>query len=120
MNILLIEDNDALRNLYCNFLELESHTVTKAALLAEARQIVNHTRFDCIFSDLGLHDATVKQVLEFLRMQKAASQIAVISGDVEYQTLVARYGFCFYVKPVKRDVLLEALTKSCNQDLTTS
>ena len=80
MNLLLLEDDLAVRQLVTNHIEHQGFTVSVATTVAEAMRLLNHDTFDVAILDLSLPDGSGLDVLHALRALGATTHVTVLSG----------------------------------------
>ncbi len=111
--ILLVDDDDAFRQVYKPLLESEGWNVDEAATRDEVRAAVSKSDYDLILLDLmlppdGSAGAGIEQLAELLE-QRPQTKVVVCSGvgDKPFMVKAVRAGaFDFLTKPVDPDVLL--------------
>jgi CheY-like chemotaxis protein len=109
LQILVMEDTDDLRRLYCRALEKAGYKVSPAATLQEARDRLTERRFDVFFCDIHMGG---DRGTDLLREQRAAldaagTQIVMVSGDARYRDICEEMGIDFYIeKPVAIPLLI--------------
>ena len=82
MKILLVEDESALQEVVCTFLEKERYVVEVADTCIGAMRKVNAYSYDCILLDIMLPDGSGLQLLEHLKkIQKHESVIIISAKD---------------------------------------
>lgn len=112
LQILLVEDHDATRNVLSALLKQKGHKVVTAGSVAEGLRLAAGAKPDLLISDLGLPDGTGWKLMHQLRAQHPALSGIALSGygmdsDLE-RTLEA--GFATHlIKPVSLERLDAAL-----------
>jgi len=76
LDVLLIEDHEDTADVMARLLETYGHTVTTAALLAEALAAIERRHFDLVISDLGLPDGSG---LDFVRAFRQHSGVPAVA-----------------------------------------
>ena len=79
-HLLLVEDDDLLRDGLCAQLTQMGHTMTVASNGAVAVHVVDTTRFDGVLLDLGLPLVDGMQVLSHIRKHHAALPVLVLTA----------------------------------------
>ncbi|THF65707.1 sigma-54-dependent Fis family transcriptional regulator [Pseudothauera nasutitermitis] len=110
LNILVVEDDDALRDAVCLTLEMAGHGVTgvdggPAALVELERQ-----SFNLVITDLRMQPMDGLQVLAEVRSRHPQLPVLLMTayGDVDKAVAAMRGGACdFLMKPFEPEVLLE-------------
>ncbi len=110
LNILVVEDDDALRDAVCFTLEMAGHGVTGAnggpAALAE----LERQSFNLVVTDLRMQPMDGLQVLAEVRSRQPQLPVLLMTayGDVDKAVAAMRGGACdFLMKPFEPEVLLE-------------
>ena len=80
MKILLIEDEEELRNTVREYLTREKFIVECAEDYASAMEKVNDYDYDCILLDIMLPDGSGLRILEELRRQRKPAGVIIISA----------------------------------------
>jgi signal transduction histidine kinase/ActR/RegA family two-component response regulator len=82
--ILVVEDEDEVRQLLSDILASEGHEVESAANGSEGIEVFSHNTFDLVFSDLGMPDMSGWEVAdEIKRINNKAPVILVTGWNVE-------------------------------------
>lgn len=107
-NILVVDDNEDLRNLIKLALEMGEYSCSAAASGQEALQILSETKMDLVITDIMMPGMDGKQLTHLIREQHEADVI-VISGFAEnftYEEIIRWGASDFMQKPVKIAELL--------------
>ncbi|WP_018990297.1 sigma-54-dependent transcriptional regulator [Aromatoleum toluclasticum] len=118
INILVVEDDAALRDAVCLTLEMGGHRVTgvdggPAALIEIGRQA-----FNLVVSDLRMLPMDGLQLLGEIRARLPQLPVLLMTayGDVDKAVAAMRGGACdFLMKPFEPDVLLEHVRRYASQ-----
>ncbi|MBU3021117.1 response regulator [Aestuariibacter sp. A3R04] len=78
MKLLIIEDNQALRELLNDKLAANGYTIDAADSCTEARAFIQHVKYDLIVLDLGLPDGNGIDLLRTIRNQKKYTNPCII------------------------------------------
>lgn len=108
-NILLIDDEEALRFTFERFLQNEGYEVSSAGNYNEAIKIFSGAAFDLVISDIILGEKTGIDVLQAVREKNACVPVIIITGQPTAETAseALRLGAFDYVfKPVSKKTLL--------------
>lgn len=110
--ILVIDDEDAVREVLSDMLELAGHTVVQATSGAEGLDILSRERFNIVFTDLVLPDMDGWKVASRIREQNSATRVVLVTGygaeiSEERMSLVD----LVFHKPFQIEALHEALEK---------
>lgn len=108
LRVMLVEDDDALREAVSMWLEARGYAVVQAASAEEALRLAQGIRIEVLVSDLYLPNATGLDLMRQLRRQQTVHGIAMSgSGDASDVALCLDAGFSSYlVKPLDLDRLL--------------
>lgn len=101
--ILVVEDNELVRELLQAALSLRGHEVLAAGSIHEAEDILARQAVDLVVTDLGLPDGSGWQLVERTRVQRPASElpILVLSGCLPDERRLSEAGASGYLmKPV--------------------
>lgn len=80
MKILIVEDNDALRNVMVRSLEKERYLVEEAASFHEAELKINDYDYDCIILDIMLPGGSGLELLEEIKKMKKKDSVIIVSA----------------------------------------
>jgi len=78
--ILIVEDDQNLRETLSDFLELEDFVVVQAASIAEAKDIFNHSSIDLTVLDIMLPDGDGYQLSQWLCEQSIETRILMLTA----------------------------------------
>ncbi len=114
-NVLIVDDNEKILQLYRRHLLLAGYEVVTAATVAQAHEATGERRFDAILLDLNLPDGSGLDFVDEVRQANRAVAIVVMTGhgDVTVAVDAMRRGADnFLVKPVDLDALQVFLAKA--------
>ena len=106
--VLIVDDEQSIRETLSEFLEEEGHAVVVAADVQAAMSAVGETPLDVVVTDIGLPGVTGVTLLKQLRQHAPQVQVIMITGEptVDTATEAVRQGaFDYLPKPVSRDRL---------------
>jgi len=106
--VLIVDDEQSIRETLSEFLEEEGHAVVVAADAQAAMSAVRETPPDVVVTDIILPGVTGVTLLKQLRQQVPQVQVIMITGEptVDTATEAVRQGaFDYLPKPVSRDRL---------------
>jgi DNA-binding NtrC family response regulator len=109
-NILVVDDDTAMREMMALALRKEGFDVHPAASANEARQAVESAVFDLIVTDIYLGDGTGIELLEHCREACPGARVILVTahGTVETAASAQRLGvFDYLAKPFKVETLVE-------------
>ena len=79
-HILIVEDDDLLRDALCAQLMEAGHSVTSAANGLQARELLERTRFDGVILDLGPPKIDGMAVLQWIRQRVLALPVLILTA----------------------------------------
>ena len=79
-HILIIDDEEEVREVLARILELKGHRVTKAASGKEGLEAFQKTPFDLVFTDLGMPEMPGWEVVAALRKEQPHIPIVLVTG----------------------------------------
>jgi DNA-binding NtrC family response regulator len=109
--VLVVDDNDAFRDIVAEVARLEQCELTQAATLAEARCCVEEARFDLLLVDLSLPDGNGLDLVDEIDLTEHG-RIAIATGfpSIESAVRAVRKPVVEYlVKPVAVDALAKLM-----------
>jgi len=108
MNILVLEDDKAVAELYLNALTLAGHTVRVFHNYEDARREMKTHLPDALLTDVRLAGYNGLQLALHYRVLSPHGRILVVSGhdDVMMRREAANVGAEFFVKPIDMGLLL--------------
>lgn len=113
--ILLIEDEEAIRNLFSQMVEGAGHQVVLAASGIEGLKILEKRQFDVLFTDLGMPDLSGWQVARIAKEIDPALPVILCTGwGVETDRGLEEGGDVDFVvsKPFKMDTILDMINQA--------
>ena len=116
-SILIVEDDEQLRRLYCRALGNAGYPLTLASGTKEALRLLAAGSFDLVITDYELGDGTGAELIETARAAGAGcGDVIMVTGSVEkseLEELAERYRLkaCFS-KPFSVSELLESVIKA--------
>lgn len=113
--ILVIDDEEDLRSTFESFLLREGYEVASAENYEKAVNIISHTKFDLVFSDILLGDKTGVDILQEIRKRDLNTPVILVTGHPSLDTAseALRLGAFDYIsKPVPKKTLLHIADKA--------
>ncbi|SDP93844.1 two-component system, NtrC family, response regulator PilR [Rhodoferax sp. OV413] len=101
--VLVVDDEPDLRTLYELTLLREGYRIETAGDLQEARQLLQHSRFDVVITDMRLPDGLGLELLQALKAQQRPERVIVMTayGSAENAVEALKAGaFDYLTKPV--------------------
>ena len=83
MNILVIDDEPIIGELFKRSLGKEGHNITVCDNGVQALDIINASKFDLIFLDLMLPDLSGTEVFQHIRKTSEKTNVVIITGLYE-------------------------------------
>ena len=103
-HILIVDDDDHLRNIYSRALQKAGYEVHPAATLQEARNLLNFHNFDILLCDIqmGRNERGIDLLKEYdSTLVAQGTQIIMLSCEVQYRAMCEELGVEFFMeKPV--------------------
>ncbi|MGB1235097.1 MAG: response regulator, partial [Planktomarina sp.] len=114
-NILIIEDDDALRGALAQTMDLAGFTPLPTASFLQARRTIRSNFQGVILSDIQMPDATGMDVLAFAQSLDADLPVVLMTGHSDVATAMAALkggAYDYLEKPCAPDRLVEVLTRA--------
>ncbi|MDR2882101.1 MAG: sigma-54 dependent transcriptional regulator [Azoarcus sp.] len=114
LNILIVEDDDALRDAVCLTLEMAGHGVSGADGGPAALSRLENTHFNLVISDLRMQPMDGLELLTEIRRRQPQLPVLLMTafGDVDKAVAAMRGGACdFLMKPFEPETLLECVRR---------
>ena len=114
LSLLVVEDDDALRDALLLTLEAAGHSPLGAAGGAQALDLIARTRFDMVISDLRMAPMDGLTLLAEIRARAPRLPVLLMTafGDVDRAVAAMRGGACdFMLKPFEPKALLEQIAR---------
>jgi signal transduction histidine kinase/ActR/RegA family two-component response regulator len=118
MRILLVEDDQAVRETLQQLLRLDGHTITAAASGPEALMVFQPDAFDLVCSDLGMPGMNGWELIARLRAQDPDLATLLLSGwgaQIEIEEARAKGVDYVVPKPIDMDALNTALAEAARR-----
>lgn len=119
--ILIIEDDDSLRETIRRFLSKNDYYVDTAREYDEAVRLVSKNQYDVIFTDINLSGKeTGVDFLAECKVRKIATPIVIITGFPTVNSAaeaVRKGGYDYLCKPVELDILLHVARGAIRHNL---
>ena len=116
-HVLLVEDEDLLRETIEDYLLMEGFEVTSVASGYAALDVFNHQDFDLILSDIKMPNGSGVDLLKAVREKKPGTPpyIVMMSGysEYEWEDLKSFGADDFLVKPFDIDLMSEKIKSLC-------
>lgn len=106
-SVLVVEDDDPVRNMLCDHARDRGCTTWEAANGLEALWIVKHQRPDLVLLDLRMPRVDGFETLRHIRKFDPSIRVVIVTGDMSDETRhrVESLGLELLVKPVTLDAL---------------
>jgi len=109
-NILVVDDNPAIRTFLNVVLKANGYRVVEAATAAEGLKSFRSKHPDLVILDLGLPDQDGLELLSELRMQKNPALVIILTvrSEPEYmESAIAKGAAAYITKPFRTNELLK-------------
>ncbi len=118
LSILVVEDDDALRDAVCFTLEMAHHGVIGVDGGPAALAALEQQHFNLVVTDLRMQPMDGLELLHEIRLRHPQLPVLLMTayGDVDKAVAAMRGGACdFLMKPFEPDVLLESIRRYAAQ-----
>lgn len=109
---LIAEDDDDLRTVLEILLSTEGWSVSGAASLDEARNVIQGDMPSLLVLDLQLADHVAGELLAELACREDSPVTVLVSGSEEICALAQRYGVAYARKPIDIDALMATIDRA--------
>jgi DNA-binding NtrC family response regulator len=113
--LLVVEDDNSVRNTVVTFLELENYDVDSVASTREALARLQTGKYDIVLSDIYLDERTGLDVLEAARAANPSGAVILMTGRGTMETVMSATSggaFDYIAKPFELDRLLETIRRA--------
>ena len=110
--ILVVDDEECIRNTLEIFLADEGYDVTTAGNYKEGLAILDHKEFNLIIVDMILRDGSGLDLIHEIKARNRNCQVIIITGAPTDETASYAYqkgAFEYIPKPVRKDELLRVV-----------
>jgi CheY-like chemotaxis protein len=116
-NVLIVDDNDDIRDAIGMVLALEGYDVAGAESAAEAFRRLHAFEACTILLDLHMPGTDGWGFLDRMRMDPSLDDVAVVivSGDAAKREESVAAGYEFLLKPIRPDALVAAIERHCRR-----
>ena len=121
--ILIVDDDENVRNLFIQIFESEGCTTLAAANVAECKHLIDTENVDLAVADYWLPDGTGAEIIQYLRdVRPEAQSIMVSAFDTEQvvDDAIQNGAFAFMSKPIEPNTLLTYARRALNLRLLAS
>lgn len=118
INILVVDDDNNLRETLVDLLEIEGYKVYQAATAAECLEICAHTFFNVILMDYNLPGKNGVELIREIRSFNKDSQIIMITAYASLNTIMEAMQesvYDFLIKPVDFDYLKRTINRALDK-----
>ncbi|MFP4226346.1 MAG: PAS domain S-box protein [Desulfobacterales bacterium] len=118
--ILLVEDQDEVREMICSALLMNGYQVEATASVTEARQFIDQAKngFDLLFSDVILPDGNGIELAQKIIQKTPGSRILLSSGYTEEKAridVIEKNRFYFLQKPYPLERMLKKIREALDR-----
>src|ERR1700682_4535995 len=113
--LLLVEDDNSVRNTVSTFLELEGYAVDAVSSTREALARLQSEHYPIVISDIYLDERTGLDVLQTARQRNPKCAVILMTGRGSMETVMAatRGGaFDYIAKPFELDRMLDTIKRA--------
>ncbi len=113
--VLLVDDDEIVRELYGAWLENSGYQVFTAASVAEARRLLENADVDVVVSDIRMAQETGIDFLAWIRQHAPDLPVILVTGVPALETAVEavrRQAYDYLVKPVQENVLIRTVNRA--------
>jgi signal transduction histidine kinase len=117
-SILIVDDEETVRQTFKDVLEAEGYEVTTASSFTEAKELLFEVRFDVALTDLMLPRESGMSILGFAHERDPEMSVVMVTGHPDLSTAVEalKQGAYDYIgKPVTRQALLAVVERACER-----
>jgi len=117
LQILVVDDDPAIRRTLRGVLEDEGHRVAEAGDGPQALEAIERRRFDVVLLDVNMPEMNGLQALTMIREQTPQTGVIMVSGESTIGTAVQalkRGAFDFIEKPVDPERLLDVIAQAAH------
>lgn len=116
--ILVIDDDEAVRDVLTEILRTDDHQVVAAATGAEGMAAFRAGRFDLVFTDLGMPDMNGWEVATQIRAERPGTRVGIITGwdaGVDEEKMKALGVEVLIAKPFRFQQVLDAVAAAMSR-----
>jgi len=107
-NILVVEDEDKIRNIYIKLLTDEGYSVFESSNVSDAYEIATDNNIDLIILDIRMPEIEGNILYEILQFMRIKSKILIASVyPIETQRIMIPDAADYFDKSYNLDILLE-------------
>jgi DNA-binding NtrC family response regulator len=114
-SVLVVDDDDAMRDMVVALLEDAGHTAQGAALADEAIEAIKDREFDAVLSDIRMPGKSGIDMLGEIRALRPETPVVMMTafGSIDSAVEAMQAGaFDYITKPFKRDAILVSLERA--------
>lgn len=110
-SILVVDDDEAMLDVYTRLFSGTDYLITKVSGFAEAARLINSNNYDLLITDLMLGDGLGTELIKIFEKKQAGAKSLLVSGSIGMlapeQTLDV-----YFEKPFKAEVFMAAVKKA--------
>ena len=116
-NVMIVDDNDDIRDAIAMVLALEGWDVAGAESVSQAFRRLREFHACVVLLDLHMPGTDGWGFLERMRMDPSLDDVAVVivSGDADKRDEAVAAGYEFLLKPIRPDALVAAIGRHCRR-----
>jgi DNA-binding NtrC family response regulator len=109
--VLVVEDEELMRDVVCESLQLDGHHCITAASMDEAQRVLEVDRPRVVLLDLHVAHASTEPLIEEIRRQR--SEVVLFSASQHCKSIADRHGIDALPKPFDLDDLSAIIARLC-------
>ena len=113
--MLVVDDEDLLRNSLIKLLTLRGYSVSSAADGNEALRLIKENRFQLVITDLKMPGMNGMELIQEIQKLSPDTKVVVITAHGEWNTYLEameRGAFAYINKPINKDELFSAVKRA--------
>ena len=113
VNILVVDDEQELRDLVCEYLEKKGFQTSRASSGNSAIEVMKEAKVDVIISDVRMADGTGVELLSYVKSNKSEIPFFFMTGfsEISEERLLSNGASALFVKPIDRKQIYTTICK---------
>lgn len=112
MEILVIDDEEEVREYLKDVLESVGHKVITAGEVKEGLDTQIEKKFDLVIMDLKMPKINGKEIIEIIRVRRPELPVIILSGHIESENELLRLGASKVIpKPIEMGILFDSINE---------
>ncbi|MCS6803869.1 MAG: sigma-54 dependent transcriptional regulator [Acidobacteriota bacterium] len=116
--ILIVDDEESVRRFLISCFRHEQYEIDQAGSVAEARDMMLHSVYDLVITDLRMDSVSGMELVRFIKSTSPHTEVMMMTGyaTVDIAVQAMKEGACdFITKPLSRDELLQRVKNALNR-----